>query len=127
MRVLVLGAGLAGVTAAHFLARDGHQVEVVDRQSQAASETSFANAGMITPGHAFPWGNPNAPKVLLRSLFKGDQALRLKLVPDPQMWRWGLKFLAECTEWVAQKLVRFTPLEHPLSLRGVVTVVLSLN
>ena len=97
MRVLVLGAGLAGVTAAHFLARDGHQVEVVDRQSQAASETSFANAGMITPGHAFPWGNPNAPKTLLRSLFKGDQALRLKLVPDPQMWRWGLKFLAECT------------------------------
>lgn len=97
MRVLVLGAGLAGVTAAHFLARDGHQVEVVDRQSQAASETSFANAGMITPGHAFPWGNPNAPKILLRSLFKGDQALRLKLVPDLQMWRWGLKFLAECT------------------------------
>jgi D-amino-acid dehydrogenase len=97
MRVLVLGAGLAGVTAAHFLARDGHQVEVVDRQPQAASETSFANAGMITPGHAFPWGNPNAPKILLRSLFKGDQALRLKLVPDPQMWRWGLKFLAECT------------------------------
>ena len=97
MRVLVLGAGLAGVTAAHFLARDGHQVEVVDRQSQAASETSFANAGMITPGHAFPWGNPNAPKILLRSLFKDDQALRLKLVPDPQMWRWGLKFLAECT------------------------------
>jgi len=97
MKVLVLGAGLAGVTAAHFLARDGHQVEVVDRQSQAASETSFANAGMITPGHAFPWGNPNAPKILLRSLFKGDQALRLKLVPDPQMWRWGLKFLAECT------------------------------
>lgn len=97
MRVLVLGAGLAGVTAAHFLARDGHQVEVVDRQPQAASETSFANAGMITPGHAFPWGNPNAPKILLRSLFKGDQALRLKLVPDLQMWRWGLKFLAECT------------------------------
>ncbi len=97
MRILVLGAGLAGVTAAHFLARDGHQVEVVDRQPQAASETSFANAGMITPGHAFPWGNPNAPKTLLRSLFKGDQALRLKLVPDPQMWRWGLRFLAECT------------------------------
>jgi D-amino-acid dehydrogenase len=97
MRILVLGAGLAGVTAAYFLARDGHQVEVVDRQAEAASETSFANAGMITPGHAFPWGNPNAPKILLKSLFKGDQALRLKLVPDPRMWRWGLRFLAECT------------------------------
>ncbi|MBM3549343.1 MAG: D-amino acid dehydrogenase [Alphaproteobacteria bacterium] len=97
MRILVLGAGLAGVTAAHFLARDGHEVEVVDRQSDAASETSYANAGMVTPGHAFPWGNPNAPKILLRSLFKGDQALRLKLVPDLQMWRWGLKFLAQCT------------------------------
>lgn len=97
MRILVLGAGLAGVTAAHFLARDGHQITVVDRQDQAASETSFANAGMVTPGHAYPWGNPNAPKTLLKSLFKADQALRLKLVPDPQMWRWGLKFLANCT------------------------------
>ncbi len=97
MRILVLGAGLAGVTAAHFLARDGHEITVVDRQDQAASETSFANAGMITPGHAYPWGNPNAPKILLKSLFKSDQALRLKLVPDLQMWRWGLKFLANCT------------------------------
>lgn len=97
MRILVLGAGLAGVTAAHFLARDGHQVEVVDRQAEAASETSFANAGMVTPGHAYPWANPGAPKILLKSLFLRDQALRLKLVPDPRMWRWGLKFLANCT------------------------------
>jgi D-amino-acid dehydrogenase len=97
MRILVLGAGLAGVTAAHFLARDGHQVEVVDRQADAASETSFANAGMITPGHAYPWGNPGAPKILLKSLFMSDQALRLKLVPDLEMWRWGVRFLRECT------------------------------
>ena len=97
MRILVLGAGLAGVTAAYFLARDGHEVEVLDRQDQAASETSFANAGMVTPGHAFPWGNPGAPKILLKSLFMADQALRLKLVPDPRMWAWGLRFLANCT------------------------------
>ena len=97
MRILIMGAGLAGVTAAFELLEDGHDITVIDRQPGPARETSFANAGLIAPGHAFAWGSPEAPKILLRSLFKADQPLRYRLRLDPAMWRWSLKFLRECT------------------------------
>ena len=97
MRILIMGAGLAGVTAAFELLEDGHDVVVIDRQPGAALETSFANAGLVAPGHAFAWGSPRVPKILLKSLFKSDQPLRYKLRFDPDMWRWSLKFLRECT------------------------------
>lgn len=58
MRVLVLGAGVVGVTSAWFLARAGHDVTVVDRQPGAGLETSFANGGQISASHAEPWANP---------------------------------------------------------------------
>src|SRR5690349_16855512 len=97
MRIAVIGAGLAGVTAAWELAKAGHEITVVDRRSAAASETSFANAGLIAPGHAFTWASPRAPGVLWRSLFRDDQALRFKLRLDPEMWSWCWKFLRQCT------------------------------
>ena len=97
MRVLVLGGGVIGVTTAYYLARDGHEVTVVERHSAAAAETSYANAGLLAPAHAYAWASPKAPKVLFKSLFMKDQALRLKLRADPRMWRWGLQFLAQCT------------------------------
>ncbi|MGH1479179.1 MAG: D-amino acid dehydrogenase [Geminicoccales bacterium] len=97
MRILIMGAGLAGVTAAFELLEDGHDVTVIDRQPGPALETSFANAGLVAPGHAFAWGSPRAPKILLKSLFKADQPLRYRLRFDPDMWRWSLKFLRECT------------------------------
>ena len=97
MTTVVLGAGVIGVTTAWALAKDGHKVIVVDRQSAPASETSFANAGLVAPGHALTWASPRAPKILLKSLFRDDQALRLKLTADPQMWRWCWKFLTNCT------------------------------
>ena len=74
MRVTVLGAGLAGVTAAWYLQEDGHEVTVVERQPQAALETSFANAGLISAGHAFAWASPRAVRIMLKSLFLRDQA-----------------------------------------------------
>ncbi len=98
MKVLVLGAGVIGVTTAYYLAKDGHQVTVIDRQSQAASETSFANASLIAPAHAYAWASPKAPGILWKSLFKPDQALRLKLRADPHMWWWCWLFLRQCTE-----------------------------
>ena len=98
MRILVLGGGVIGVTTAYCLARDGHEVTVVERHSAVAAETSHANAGLLAPAHAYAWASPKAPKVLFKSLFKKDQALRLKLRADPRMWRWGLQFLAQCTE-----------------------------
>src|ERR1700743_430641 len=67
MHVIVLGAGLLGVTSAYYLAREGHQVTVIDRQPEVARETSFANAGLLTPGHAYDWASPRAPMILLKS------------------------------------------------------------
>jgi D-amino-acid dehydrogenase len=96
-RTVILGAGVIGVTSAYYLAKEGHQVTVIDRQAGPASETSFANAGLVAPGHALTWASPRAPKILWRSLFRDDQALRLKLSADPRMWAWCLRFLANCT------------------------------
>ena len=98
MRVLVLGGGVIGVTTAYYLARDGHEVTVVERHPAAAGETSYANAGLVAPAHAYAWASPKAPKILFKSLVMKDQALRLKLRADPRMWRWGMQFLAQCTE-----------------------------
>jgi len=97
MRITVLGAGLAGVTAAWHLQADGHEVTVVDRQPQAALETSFANAGLISTGHAFAWASPRAVQIMLKSLVLRDQPLRLRLSADPAFWRWTLRFLGQCT------------------------------
>jgi D-amino-acid dehydrogenase len=95
--VVVLGAGVMGVTTAYYLAKAGRAVTVLDRQPEAAAETSFANAGLIAPGHSNAWASPRAPMILLKSLWRDDTALRFHLRLDPAMWRWGLQFLANCT------------------------------
>jgi len=97
MRILVMGAGVVGVTAAYALLRDGHEVSVVERHPEAAAETSFGNAGMVAPGHAYAWSSPKAPKILLKSLFRDDQAMRFRPSLDPRLWSWSLKFLGQCT------------------------------
>jgi D-amino-acid dehydrogenase len=96
VRILVLGAGVVGTSTAYFLAREGHKVEVIDRQPGAAMETSFSNAGLVSPGHAYTWASPRAPKILWQSLFRDDTALRLKPRLDPKLWAWCLRFLREC-------------------------------
>ena len=96
MRAVVLGGGLMGVTTAWYLAKSGHEVTVVERHPVAASGTSFANAGLVAPGHALTWASPRAPMILLKSLFRDDQALQLKLTADPRMWAWCLRFLRNC-------------------------------
>jgi D-amino-acid dehydrogenase len=97
MRVAVLGAGLAGTMTAYELFRDGHEPIVIDRRSEPASETSYGNAGMIAPGHAFSWASPAALKTLIRSIGRDDTALRFKLQKDPHFWRWALRFVRNCT------------------------------
>lgn len=94
---VVLGGGIVGVTTAYYLARSGRRVTVVERQGGVARETSFANAGLVAPGHAYTWASPKAPGILLKSLYKDGQALRLKLNADPRMWAWCLQFLRNCT------------------------------
>jgi D-amino-acid dehydrogenase len=97
MKIVVLGAGVIGVATAWYLSRDGHEVIVVDRCDGVARETSFANAGLISPGHAYAWASPRAPWILLQSLYRKDTALRYHLRADPRMWAWSLRFLGNCT------------------------------
>jgi len=96
-KALVLGAGIVGITMAYELWRDGHEVTVIDREAGAADFTSFGNAGMIAPGHAYAWASPASPKILLKSLWRNDQALRLKPSLDPAFVKWMWKFWGQCT------------------------------
>ena len=107
MRIAVLGAGVVGVTCAWELMRDGHEVVLVDRERHAALGTSYGNAGFISPGHAYAWASPKAPGILLKSLYRGDQALRFRPSLDPALWRWMAKFLGQCnTERAAWNTAR---------------------
>ena len=99
MRILVLGAGVIGVTAAWYLAADGHEVTVVDRQPGPARETSHANGGQISASHAEPWANPSAPRKIVQWLGREDAPLYFRLRADPHQWRFGLAFLRECVPW----------------------------
>ncbi len=97
MRVIVLGAGLLGVTSAYFLRQQGHDVTVIDRQATPGAETSFANGGQVSVSHAEPWANPGAPLKLLKWLGREDAPLLFRLRADMRQWMWGLQFLRECT------------------------------
>ena len=97
MHVVVMGAGVVGVTTAWQLLQDGHEVTVIDRQPEAACETSFANAGHVAVGHALAWANPRALQMLVKSLVGSDQPLRFRVHADPAYWRWSLAFLRQCT------------------------------
>ncbi|WP_227817251.1 D-amino acid dehydrogenase [Nitrogeniibacter aestuarii] len=99
MHVLVLGAGLAGVTSAWYLKKAGLDVTVVDRQSAPAMETSFANGGQISVSHPEPWANPGAPLTVLRWLGRDDAPLRFRPRADWHQWRWAASFLRECLPW----------------------------
>ena len=96
MRVMVLGAGLTGITSAWYLAEAGYEVTVVERQPGAGLETSFANGGQISVSHPEPWANPGAPWQILRWLGREDAPLKFRLRADPRQWSWGLRFLLEC-------------------------------
>lgn len=98
MRILVLGAGVVGVTSAWYLARDGHDVTVVDRQPGVAQETSFANAGQVSPGLAGPWAAPGTPAQVLRWMFRRHSPMVLRPWADPGMAVWLTRFLANCNE-----------------------------
>lgn len=106
MHVLVLGAGVVGVTTAWYLQKQGHQVTVVDRQNQSALETSYANGGQISVSHAEPWANPAAPLKVLKWLLKPDAPLLFRPRLDPYQWRWALSFLTQCTSAKAAHNIR---------------------
>lgn len=98
MKVLILGAGVIGVASAYYLATAGHDVVVVDRQNGPGLETSFANAGEISPGYASPWAGPGIPVKAIKWLLMRDGPLVIRPMLEPRMWLWGLQLLANCTE-----------------------------
>lgn len=96
MRVLILGSGVVGVTSAYYLAKKGFDVTVIDRQSSVGLETSFANAGQISPGYSAPWAAPGVPMKALKWIFQRHSPLALK--PDFSLWQlqWTFKLLQNC-------------------------------
>ena len=98
MQVTVLGAGIIGVSTAWHLLQRGHSVTLVDRQPDAALETSFANAAQISVSYCEPWANREAPLKALKWMFSATSPLLFRPQLDPAQWRWGLQFLAQCND-----------------------------
>ena len=97
MKVIVLGGGVIGVTTAYYLARAGAQVTVIDRQSGPAEETSFANAGQVSPGYSTPWAAPGIPFKALKWMFQKHAPLSIR--PDGSLFqlRWMAAMLKNCS------------------------------
>ena len=106
MKVIVLGAGIIGVSTAWHLLERGHDVTVIDRQSDAALETSFANAGQISVSYCEPWANRDAPLKALRWMFSNEAPLLFRPQFDIHQWIWGLKFLAQCNDAAFERNVQ---------------------
>ena len=98
MRILVLGSGVIGTTSAYYLARAGHQVTVIDRQKGPGLETSYANAGEVSPGYSAPWAGPGVPLKAIQWMLMQHSPLVIWPMLDPAMWRWGAAMLRNCTE-----------------------------
>ncbi len=97
MRIVILGAGVIGVTSAWYLAKAGHEVTVIDRQPGPALETSFANAGEISPGYASPWAAPGIPMKAVKWLFMRHAPLIIQPRPDLAKIEWVARMLTNCT------------------------------
>ncbi len=97
MRVLILGSGVIGVASAYQLALAGHEVTVVDRQSAPGMETSFANAGEVSPGYSAPWAGPGVPVKAIKWLLMQHRPLVIRPHLDMGLIRWGLAMLRNCT------------------------------
>ena len=110
MKVVVLGAGIIGVSTAWHLLERGHEVTVVDRQLDAALETSFANAAQISVSYCEPWANRDAPWKALKWMFRDDAPLlfrpQLPFGEGWQQWRWGLQFLSQCNDRAFERNVQ---------------------
>lgn len=98
MNVLILGSGVIGTTTAYYLARAGHRVTVVDRQPGPALETSYANAGEVSPGYSAPWAGPSVPMKAIKWMLMHHSPLVIWPMLDMAMWRWGAMMLRNCTE-----------------------------
>ena len=113
MHILIIGAGVIGVTTAYEFLKMGYEVTVIDRQPKPAQETSYANAGLIAPGHSYAWTTPKLPINIFKSLLKKEKAFRFKFQWDFAMWVWIIQFLRQCTK---NKMKKNTLRKHRLSI-----------
>src|SRR5262245_46044749 len=97
MKTIVLGGGIIGTTTAYCLAKAGHEVHLLDRQSDVAMETSFANGGVLHTSEAEPWSQPGMPRRVLSWMGKENAPMLLHLMPLPSIWRCGLSFMRNCS------------------------------
>lgn len=98
MRIIVMGAGVIGVTTAYYLAKGGAEVVVLDRQTGPGLETSYANAGELSYGMTSPWAAPGVPLKAVKWLFMKRRPLFIWPLISPTMWKWGLQMLANCND-----------------------------
>jgi D-amino-acid dehydrogenase len=96
VRIIVLGSGVIGTTTAYYLAKAGHDVTVIDRQPAAGMETSYGNAGEVSPGYAAPWAGPGVPAKAVKWLAMQHSPLVVRASLDPAMWSWMFQMLANC-------------------------------
>lgn len=140
MRAAILGAGVVGVTTAWYLRQQGWEVDVYDRQPDVAMETSFANGGQVSVSHAEPWAAPGVPLKAWNWLGKPEAPLLFRLHMDWHQWKWGMRFLRECSHerWLAntknlialglysraalQELRQILPLSYKQSTNGIIHV-----
>jgi D-amino-acid dehydrogenase len=99
MKVIVLGAGIIGTTSAWYLAKQGFEVTVIDRQPGAGLETSFANGSQISVSQSEPWAAPGAPFKVMKWLMKDDAPLLFRPKLEWHQLSWGLRFMIECLPW----------------------------
>lgn len=97
MKVLVLGSGVVGVTSAYYLATQGHEVTVVDRQPSPAMETSYGNAGQVSFGFSSPWAAPGIPQKAVKWMFQEHAPLKIQPRMDPTMARFMMQMFNNCT------------------------------
>ena len=97
MHVIVLGSGVVGTTTAYYLARLGAQVTVIDRQDGPAAETSYGNAGQVSPGYSTPWAAPGIPLKAMKWLFQKHAPLAIRADGSWYQWRWLAMMLANCS------------------------------
>ena len=97
MHVIVLGSGVIGTTTAYYLARAGAKVTVLDRQPGAGLETSYANAGQVSPGYSTPWAAPGIPLKAIKWLFQRHAPLALRADGSLFQLRWMTAMLRNCT------------------------------
>lgn len=103
MHILILGAGVIGVTSAYYLSKAGYEVTVIDRQPGAALETSFANAGQITPGYSSPWAAPGIPLKAMKWMLQSHAPLAIQMTSDYFQYQWMLKMFKECNQIAYQR------------------------